>query len=46
MRKKAHILVVDDEKAMCLGLSEILTSEGYEVEISCSSDEALKKIND
>ncbi|RKY88382.1 sigma-54-dependent Fis family transcriptional regulator [candidate division KSB1 bacterium] len=46
MRKKAHILVVDDEKAMCLGLSEILTSEGYEVEITCSSDEALKKIND
>jgi len=40
---KARILVVDDEEDLCEILQFNLESEGYEVEIAYSAEEALKK---
>lgn len=39
-----YILVVDDNKSICRLLFEILTDEGYMVEISYNGKEALAKI--
>ncbi|MEK9163714.1 MAG: response regulator, partial [Chloroflexota bacterium] len=38
------VLVVDDEKAMRLSLSEILTLDGCEVQMAASGEEALQMI--
>lgn len=37
----AHILVVDDEPAICWGLKEILSDEGHDVAVASSGEEAL-----
>lgn len=44
MRKKAKILIVDDEKTLCHTLSEVLTEEGYEAAIEFNGMKALEKI--
>ncbi|MBF0117201.1 MAG: response regulator [Desulfobacterales bacterium] len=38
------IIVVDDEKIVLDSCRKVLTSEGFDVEIISSSDEALKKL--
>ena len=43
-KPKASILVVDDEPAMRLLLSSILTDEGYQVTSAASAEEALRLI--
>jgi len=42
----ARILVVDDDKDMCLLISEILQEESYEVNISYNGEDALSKIKE
>jgi DNA-binding NtrC family response regulator len=41
----AKILVVDDEAAMRLGLKEVLSKEGYEVEVAADGDEAVARLD-
>ncbi len=41
-RRNLHILVVDDEKAVCDFLSEFLSQEGQSVKSVCSGREAMK----
>lgn len=43
MSEKNKILVVDDEKDLCEILQFNLSSEGYEIEVAFSGEEALKK---
>jgi DNA-binding NtrC family response regulator len=38
----SHVLVVDDEPAICWGFRELLRGEGHEVTIAASAEEALK----
>lgn len=38
----SHILVVDDEPAICWGLREFLTDDGHEVSVAASAEEALR----
>lgn len=40
---KKRILVVDDERDLCEILQFNLTTQGYEVDIACSAEEALNK---
>jgi two-component system response regulator PilR (NtrC family) len=46
MSRKGLIHVIDDEPIIHEVLSQLLTSEGYEVEISSSGEEALQKYED
>jgi DNA-binding response OmpR family regulator len=39
-----RVLIVDDEEGIRLLYKEELEEEGYEVEIACSGEEALKKL--
>lgn len=39
---KYNILIVDDEEALRSALSAYLELEGYEVDVACSAEEALK----
>ncbi len=39
------ILVVDDETDICLALSDLLGSEGYQVEIAETGNEALRRVS-
>ena len=39
----ARILIVEDDREMCRFLSELLTEEGYEVEIVYDGPSALEK---
>ena len=41
----SHILVVDDEPAICWGFRELLRGEGHEVTIASSAEEALKVVS-
>ena len=41
---KQNILIVDDDKDICLTLSKILTSKGYSVSIANNSDVAINEI--
>ncbi len=41
---KKNILIVDDEKDICLTLSKILSTKGFSVKISHNSDTALNEI--
>ena len=41
---KKNILIVDDEKDICLTLSKILSVKGFSVKISHNSDTALNEI--
>lgn len=38
----SHVLVVDDEPAICWGFRELLKGDGHEVTIASSAEEALK----
>jgi len=38
----SHVLVVDDEPAICWGFRELLRGDGHEVTIASSAEEALK----
>ena len=40
----AKILIIDDEKAICNTLKEILTYEKYEVDIANDGAEGIKKV--
>jgi two-component system, NtrC family, response regulator AtoC len=41
---KANILVVDDEKDICMALNILLTKEGYEVKEAYNGQQALERI--
>src|SRR5689334_10322573 len=41
---QGRVLIVDDERAMCLALKGLLSKEGYQVEAVTSGEEALKQI--
>ncbi len=41
---QGRVLVVDDEKAMCLALKGLLGKEGYQVETTTSGEDALRQI--
>src|SRR5437868_13530549 len=41
---QGRLLIVDDERAMCLALKGLLSKEGYQVEAVTSGEEALKQI--
>src|SRR5574341_1749219 len=41
---KANILVVDDEKDICMALNIILTKEGYTVKEAYNGEQALERI--
>ena len=43
---KIHILVVDDEESIRNLLAELLTDEGYQVEIASSAEQALSILQD
>jgi DNA-binding NtrC family response regulator len=44
MKRKANVLVVDDERTVCNSCRKILTQEGYKVEVALSGEEALRKV--
>jgi CheY-like chemotaxis protein len=44
MKRKANVLVVDDERTVCNSCRKILTQEGYNVDIALSGEEALRKV--
>jgi DNA-binding response OmpR family regulator len=41
-----RILVIDDDKDMCLVLSKFLTKNGYEVDVAHTGDSGLKLLRD
>src|SRR5207237_9080364 len=41
---QGRVLIVDDERAMCLALKGLLAKEGYQVETTTSGEEALRQI--
>jgi two-component system, response regulator, stage 0 sporulation protein F len=43
--KEKEILIVDDQRGICLLLTDILTGEGYRVSQANNGKEALDKIN-
>ena len=42
-KSKIRLLVVDDERGLCLGVQEALRREGYTVDAAHDADEALKR---
>jgi two-component system response regulator AtoC/two-component system nitrogen regulation response regulator NtrX len=42
----ARIVVIDDEEAARYGIGKSLEREGYQVELACDGDEALRKIRE
>lgn len=40
----SHILVVDDEEAVCWALQKALAGEGHQVAVASSAEEALRKV--
>ena len=44
--KVNKVLVVDDEKEICLMLKDFLTDEGYDVSYACSADEAMVQLQE
>jgi CheY-like chemotaxis protein len=44
MKRRANVLVVDDEKTVCHSCKKILTREGYDVDMALSAEEALSKV--
>ncbi len=44
MKRRTHVLVVDDEKTVCNSCKKILTREGYSVDVALSGKEALNKV--
>jgi CheY-like chemotaxis protein len=43
-RKRARLLVVDDEKSVALGLRALLSARGYEVDLAYTGEEALNRL--
>ncbi|TMA99626.1 MAG: sigma-54-dependent Fis family transcriptional regulator, partial [Deltaproteobacteria bacterium] len=41
---KGRILIVDDERAICLAIQRLLAGRGHEVETALSAEEALEKL--
>jgi DNA-binding NtrC family response regulator len=41
---KASILVVDDERAICIAIQRLFTSRGYAVETALSAEEAIDRL--
>jgi len=41
---QGRVLIVDDERAMCLALKGLLGKEGYQVETTTSGEDALRQI--
>ena len=41
---KASILVVDDERAICVAIKRLLTARGWEVETAASAEEAIERL--
>jgi len=41
---KASILVVDDERAICIAIQRLFTSKGYAVETALSAEEAIDRL--
>ncbi len=39
-----RILIVDDERAICIAISRLLTGRGYDVETASSGEEAIEKL--
>jgi two-component system nitrogen regulation response regulator NtrX len=44
--KKRRVLVIDDERAICQTLGEILTDEGYAVAAADSGEEGLRRLRE
>ena len=44
VEKKAHILIVDDERTLCETMAEVLRDEGYQTEVAFDGPEAIEKI--
>ncbi len=42
-RKRARILIVDDEKGVAMGLRALLCARGYDVELAYTGEEALER---
>lgn len=40
----SHVLIVDDEPAICWGFQEFLTEDGHDVSIAASAEEALQLV--
>ena len=43
--KKLKVCIVDDDKALCDSMKNLLAADGYEVDTAYSGDEALKKMS-
>jgi len=43
--KKLKVCIVDDDKALCDSMKNLLSADGYEVDTAYSGDEALKKMS-
>jgi DNA-binding NtrC family response regulator len=41
---KASILVVDDERAICIAIQRLFTSKGYAVDTALSAEEAIERL--
>src|SRR5439155_297594 len=41
---KGRILIVDDERAICLAIQRLLAGRGHDVETALSAEEALEKL--
>ena len=44
MKRRANVLVVDDEKTVCKSCKKILIQAGYNVDVALSGEEALNKV--
>ena len=42
---KASILVVDDERAICVAIKRLLAARGWEVETAASAEEAIERLS-
>ena len=40
----ARILVVDDERAICIAIERLLAARGHEVDTARSAEEAMQKL--
>ena len=44
MRRKARVLVVDDEELLCLSLMDWLRKDGYQADVASNAENALEKL--
>ncbi|MBM4002840.1 MAG: sigma-54-dependent Fis family transcriptional regulator [Planctomycetes bacterium] len=43
-RGSAHVLIVDDEQAICWSLRRLLEEEGYSVDVASSAEDGLERV--